>query len=999
MKNLQRIFTVTIALVFCASAFTTSVQAVRVSDLPVSGGLSQPPGFRNDGLAAPGLQTDLQIEYHAVTGKARLLTTRSGARLPQSQTFGPGVAPEQAALGFLAEYGSLFGLREPPRELNVMKSSQAQDGRTLLRFQQVYQGVPVMGGELIVQLDRGRGVRSVSGEIQPDLDLNSTPRVDPEQARRTALQLAAKYYGTDEASLTSSEPELWIYSPALLGNPGIVKEPALVWRLEVTNQPAAALEQPVRELVLVHARFGNVALNFNQLDTAKYREIYDNNNSPTRLPGTSPARVEGGGPSADVEVNNAYDYLGFTYDFYASVHGRDSLDDRGLKLISTVQYCPSYNNCPYQNAFWNGTQMVFGAGFSSADDVVAHELTHGVTENESGLFYFMQSGAINEAFSDIWGEFIDLTYTNGSDNDTPGVRWQLGEDVPGFGAFRNMADPTLFGDPDKITSANYYCGSGDNGGVHYNSGVVNKTAFLMTDGATFNGYTVAGLGISETAQIFYEVQTHLLTSAADFADLGSALHLACSMLIGQYGITAADCLEVSNAVLATELPQQPIACQTIDAPVCDSGSPLDLYFDSFEDPSNPGWDFQALSGAAEAWFYPPSSNWYSFDGTYATSGAYNLWGYNQDDAADYAAEMKQPVALPVSSPAFLRFDHAYEFEAGYGDNYDGGVLEYSYNGGPWTDAGSLALDNGYTGAIVDYNFGNPLRGRFAFIDTSHGMTSSRFDLSSLAGGDVRFRFRIGADYVVDDWGWFIDDVRIYTCPDQVNRLFLPRANWQDVAPISFHTSFNGDSGGWTPVAGNWYATPIHYFAAAQSGKYISAGFPSDFDNFIYEVRMRRFGKCANCENIIYVRGKPYPLNSSDRWRSYYAFQYTDAGSISVYKRSNDVTAALLNWKKKNNFVATGGDWNALRVVVNGPNLAFFVNDRFVWSGTDPSLTSGWVGVGMYSDNSWDTLAVDWAYLRPYDTGTLVRFPELFGAAPFADLSAPASGALIENQTP
>ena len=109
----------------------------------------------------------------------------------------------------------------------------------------------------------------------------------------------------------------------------------------------------------------------------------------------------------------------------------------GMTLVSTTRYCPNSSHCPYANAFWNGDQMVYGAGFASADDVVGHELTHGVTESTSNLFYYYQSGAINESFSDVWGEFIDQT--NGAGTDTARVKWLIGEDIPGLGAIRRHA--------------------------------------------------------------------------------------------------------------------------------------------------------------------------------------------------------------------------------------------------------------------------------------------------------------------------------------------------------------------------------------------------------------------------------------------------------------------------------------------------------------------------------------------------------------------------------
>ncbi len=109
-----------------------------------------------------------------------------------------------------------------------------------------------------------------------------------------------------------------------------------------------------------------------------------------------------------------------------------------------MHFCPEVDrvtrtyDCPYENAFWNGTQMVYGEGFASADDVVAHELTHAVTERTAGLYYYMQSGALNESFSDIFGETVDLW----NDGDPPADRWLMGEELP-IGAIRDMGDPNV----------------------------------------------------------------------------------------------------------------------------------------------------------------------------------------------------------------------------------------------------------------------------------------------------------------------------------------------------------------------------------------------------------------------------------------------------------------------------------------------------------------------------------------------------------------------------
>jgi bacillolysin len=749
VKAKGRMVGVLVACLLLAGGLTAPAQAG-----PPPPGPSDAPLLEQLNQESQGL---LRISYHAETGKVRFIGASPDHPIAPPALLAAGASPEVAAREFLDVYGQLFGLSDQARELTVMRERSGDRGRSFMRFQQVYQGIPVMGGELMVQMDAGKNVVSANGEVLPDLSLDPTPTIDASRARQTALRLVAKYYQLEPDNLTASEPELWIYNPALLGGPGL-RVSTLAWRMEVT--PMELL--PIRELVLVDAQRGSVVLHFNQIDTAKNRHIYDNQNNPAYgLPGLGPVRSEGGGATGISDVDRAYDYAGDTYDFYYTYHGRDSIDNAGMSLISTARYCPNSSNCPYDNAFWNGSQMVYGAGFSQADDVVAHELTHGVTQYESNLFYYMQSGAINEAFSDIWGEFVDLT--NGAGNDSPEVRWQMGEDEPDYGTLRDMRDPPLYYQPDKMTSTVYECSDGgwDSGGVHTNSGVANKAAYLMVDGGSFNGYTVSGIGISKTARIWYEVQVNLLTSGSDYQDLYDALPQACYNLAGSGGITPNDCQQVQAAVNATEMNQQPATCPARDAPICDSGPPHPLFTDDFE-AGLADWTSGAYQGNDEWWY----QNWY------ATSGSWHLWGWDQgawfDEVsftADYWAAMTTAVALPAGSEPFLHFNHAHAFEDGWHTYYDGGVVEYSTNGGgSWNDANVLFTHNGYNGTIDDC-CGNPLAGHPGFVGESYGYYSSRLDLSPLAGQNVRFRFRIGTDAYVDDYGWFIDDVLIYTCTD------------------------------------------------------------------------------------------------------------------------------------------------------------------------------------------------------------------------------------------
>jgi Zn-dependent metalloprotease len=272
---------------------------------------------------------------------------------------------------------------------------------------------------------------------------------------------------------------------------------------------------------------------------------------------------------ADAHADAAHRYAYDALRFYELQHGRNGVDGEGLVVDSTVHY-----GVGYSNAFWNGEQIVYGdgAGWPLADDIVGHELTHAVTQNESGLFYYYQSGAINESFSDIWGELIDQNNQSGTDEGWSA--WYIGEDIAGWGPIRSMRNPPDGHDPDRMTSSYYYLGSADNGGVHTNSGVGNKAAYLLTEGGTFNGYTVRGLvAYEKVSAIYYEAQTNLLTSGSDYNDLYYILFQACQNIIGgPDGVADVDCLEVRDATNAVEMNLQPNSTYNPEPDACPAGA-------------------------------------------------------------------------------------------------------------------------------------------------------------------------------------------------------------------------------------------------------------------------------------------------------------------------------------------------------------------------------------------------------------------------------------------
>ena len=217
----------------------------------------------------------------------------------------------------------------------------------------------------------------------------------------------------------------------------------------------------------------------------KQRTIYDcHNKMPSPGESVEQVRAEGAGPKGDSEVDEAYDGLGHTYDFYLNVLNRNSIDDQGMPLDGYVHYGRGYNN-----AFWDGQRMVFGDGdgvllnrFTIAADIMGHELTHGVTEKEAQLIYQGQSGALNESISDVFGSLVKQ-YANGR-QDASNADWLIGEGIfkeNANWALRSMKNPGSANPRDRQPGHmhDYVQTIEDNGGVHTNSGIPNKAFYLV----------------------------------------------------------------------------------------------------------------------------------------------------------------------------------------------------------------------------------------------------------------------------------------------------------------------------------------------------------------------------------------------------------------------------------------------------------------------------------------------------------------------------------------
>ena len=271
----------------------------------------------------------------------------------------------------------------------------------------------------------------------------------------------------------------------------------------------------------------------------KDRVIYDARNG-SNLPGTV-VRKEGDGPSADVAVNEAYEGSGITYDLYNNVYQRNSIDANGMRLDSTVHYRKGYDN-----AFWDGEQMVYGDGdedlpederlfnrFTIAIDIIGHELTHGVTQFEAKLQYFQQPGALNESMSDVFGSLVKQYQSQQIASEAD---WIIGgglltANVNGVG-IRSMKapgtaydDPVLGKDPQPGHMKDYVNTINDNGGVHINSGIPNR-AFYIT------AVELGGFAWERAGQIWYVTLRDKLTATSKFQDCASQTYQVAGHLFG-----------------------------------------------------------------------------------------------------------------------------------------------------------------------------------------------------------------------------------------------------------------------------------------------------------------------------------------------------------------------------------------------------------------------------------------------------------------------------------
>lgn len=823
------------------AALLAVLLAVSTSAVALPERLSEDAG---DALARLRANTGGELQHKARPTVAYTLLRAKGSR-PLMADAGAGRPADRARL-FLSIYGAALGMDDPSGQLALKRVTRDPAGNTHVHLSQVHDGVPVFGARVIVHMNR-RGITGVNGTFVPVDGVPTAPARGLSQLRASALALATKHHPT--RTLRIEAGRFVVYPDGLVQ--GRLATPRLAYEARVSGGP------DVRERIFIDARRGTVLNRIDEIHRVLNREIYtpDQNVPPTYTEGSplAPADVplindpgHNGTVMSDNPNNppldNLYIFAGGTYKLYENMFGRQGYDfcdpahpeDACTPAMDQVQKSVYLINDACPNAYWNGDSTNYCPGFD-ADDVVSHEWTHGYTQFTHELVYQYQSGALNESWSDIFGEAYDLTnnlegplgsltldehkyYEEG------GNRWVVGEDLSEEAAallLRDMWKPDDFpaANPGKATSSNYTCGSGDNGGVHSNSSVPNHAFAMLVDGTagqgpkgttglerdSYNGQSFTGIGMVKALHIYFQAQMNYQHEHTDFPMHADALRDSCQDLIGvtlkdptgadwPETITAANCAVVDQAMLATEMdlgspcPYLPVLQPNAPAICAGASNILSEDWESGDD----GWTKTSEGEFAE--WEDSTRNLRDFalnsalpngrPGTAAFAANISLGEPGGGDCSpgtgDYSGQFTYDgpeVVIPDGADVLqLRFDHYLATEA----TYDGGQIEISVNGGAFelVPVGNYVFNRPNSALAAAPPVGlntNPNAGELAWNGTDVNAPSGSppaswgttiVDLAGLAapGDTVRLRLTFSQDGCNGVEGWYVDDLRLYSCP-------------------------------------------------------------------------------------------------------------------------------------------------------------------------------------------------------------------------------------------
>lgn len=588
------------------------ISIIRTNQIQLSGPLTRSAAERKSKIAEKlgNVLIDLDVRFRSDAGTPRYIKgdvlERAAENLPAGRE-----RDEKTAQAFLRSQRALLRLKNPDQEMKLSRYQKDGSGRRHLRYYQTYRELPVWPAELIVHLDVEGNVDMMGGAFVPTpKEISIEPLLNAEAAIERAREAIP-----GESDAIKGDPEPIIYAP---GN----RPPRRAWKLEFSDALSS------QWLVVIDALSGEVLTAYNQVltenmhgsgadffgvtqsldvwkeggafylvDTSK--RMYDSTSNPPAVDSTrgailvtdarnlpvdctgsvllhhvtSGSAASGWLPDAVSLAHN----LSETYDYYLERHNRDSFDDNKSNIIGVVRLCPNF-----PNAFWQPdlSMMFFGDAkpYAGALDVVAHEFTHGVTQYTANLVYYNQSGALNEAFSDIFGEAVEAyslgtaDWINGGWLDSDGRSLKdpsSVEIIPGLGRFYPSTMSEFFEPNDPFLDI--CCIDRDNGGVHINMTIISHVFYLLAEGLE------EAIGIEDAEQIFYRALAYYLPQNSQFIDARLSCISVAEELFGQGSLQALKTAEAFDTVEIfddSETPEPPPL-----TPVVGPDATLYLYYD------------------------------------------------------------------------------------------------------------------------------------------------------------------------------------------------------------------------------------------------------------------------------------------------------------------------------------------------------------------------------------------------------------------------------------
>ncbi|QDP84580.1 T9SS type A sorting domain-containing protein [Chryseobacterium sp. SNU WT5] len=735
-------------------------------------------------------QTNAKVTISSSTSNPNFIRFENGDGLHLKSA-----QPKAKAQEFLVTNFKLFNLNSA-KDMVFVEEITDNYGLKNVIYGQYYHGIPVYDGLLKMHFNGQEQLSSLNGNTISDIKVSPTPSISESEASSIAKNLVREQHiSRSRSALETGKSTLLIFPKNLVQGGNVV--PYLTYKIEVTNK------KDVREFLFIDAHTGELVEQFTGIHPID-RKLYETNSDATNLIWKEGDALPG---TLDLWQQNEVVTSEHVYNFFKNAFSFISFDNADATMI-TVNNDPDIE-CP--NANWNGVTANYCTG-TAADDVVAHEWGHAYTEYTSGLIYQYQAGALNESYSDVWGETIDLLngYEDSSENLNVRTstscanteRWKMGEKATAFGApIRDMWNPTCNNNPGRVLDAtNYYCGTGDSGGVHKNSGVPNHLYALLVDGGTYNGYTISGVGFVKAAHLWWRAQNNYLTPTSNFAIFADALEAAANDLLdvnlkdlsttsspsglsGQSWV-AGDIQNLKNAILSVQLRSSPnTQCNykpllKATPALCATAISGALFTETWENGLG-NWTVNNIPTNPSSW---ENRDWVIKSNLPKGRAGKGIFG--TDPANGNCTTSMQNGILRLQSPLItfpaitvgtyeMAFNHFVATEA----KWDGGNIKYSLNGGAWTLLPKSAFtQNGYNTSLDGTsNNDNPLKGQAAFTGTDGGSLDgswgqSVIDLSKIgviSNSNIKFRFEMGTDGCNGNDGWYLDEIYVYNCSQPV----------------------------------------------------------------------------------------------------------------------------------------------------------------------------------------------------------------------------------------